>query len=269
MDIDHLSAVSQTLIIPVWARAMESRHAQPLFEDRLAEELMNRLKPDTSDFQNAKLSQVGTACRTVIFDEEVTDFIEKHPQSIVINLGAGLDTRAFRLSRLPFAAWYEIDLPEVMALRESLLANADPRVHTIAADVLKPEWCEQIVKEADQAVLMIAEGLSMYFSEAQVQAWLSLLASRFPGALMLLEVLCPLMARNQRLHDAVKNGARFQWTVRHSRDIESYDSRLRWVGDRLLIEKAPARWGIYYFFARLPWLGTWLNQRIVKIRFQQ
>lgn len=43
---------------------------------------------------------------------------------MVVNIGCGLDTRYQRIKEKKNAVFYELDLPEVMALRERLLPPA-------------------------------------------------------------------------------------------------------------------------------------------------
>ncbi|XTD37220.1 hypothetical protein AB4I99_16335 [Citrobacter murliniae] len=51
--------VSDTLLIPLWMRAEESRRPDRLFEDKEAEELVKLLSVDFSKFENKKLTRVG------------------------------------------------------------------------------------------------------------------------------------------------------------------------------------------------------------------
>lgn len=66
--------------------------------------------------KGGKLTQVGVAVRTRILDTALLKYLSTHPAAVVINLGAGLDTRHNR-PQCRNHDWYEIDLPESISLR--------------------------------------------------------------------------------------------------------------------------------------------------------
>jgi O-methyltransferase involved in polyketide biosynthesis len=92
-------------------------------------------------------------------------------------LGAGLDTRFFRVDD-GRVRWYELDLPQSIALRRRFLQDS-PRHTMLAASALDFGWMDDI--EARPHTLIIAEGLLMYFDEADVRRLLLALAERFRG----------------------------------------------------------------------------------------
>ncbi|MBO0881668.1 MAG: class I SAM-dependent methyltransferase [Mycobacterium sp.] len=66
------------------------------------------------------------------------DHVDSHPSAAGRFLGAGLDTRAFRLDLPAGLNWYEIDRHEVLTTKEHVLAGCAPqcRRQTITADVI-------------------------------------------------------------------------------------------------------------------------------------
>lgn len=208
-----LAEVPATLLVPLWARAEEQKRSDPLVRDPRSAEILRALDFDFSRFSGGWMSQLGCCIRTVILDREVQRFLDAHPGSTVINLGCGLDTRVSRLSG--YACWYDLDLPEVIALRSHFFTETEQR-HMIASSVLDSGWMERIM--APGPVLIIAEGLFMYFSEEEVTSLLDALARYFPKAVLLVEMLAPLLVGRNRMHDVVKN-ASFKWTLSDSRDF--------------------------------------------------
>lgn len=105
--------------------------------------MMNKLDYDFNKFAKAKWSQIGTVVRSHIFDKEAQDFLHQHQNAVCINLAAGLDTRFYRLD-CGRADWYNFDLPEVMALRRTLLPEEPENVHNIGRSILirpgYPRW---------------------------------------------------------------------------------------------------------------------------------
>jgi O-methyltransferase involved in polyketide biosynthesis len=88
----------------------------PIVRDERAAELISQIKYDFSKFERARLSQLGVSIRTRLLDDAVMDFLGRNERAVVINLGAGLDTRYERLGRYG-QDWYELDVPEAIELR--------------------------------------------------------------------------------------------------------------------------------------------------------
>ena len=65
------SIVAETLLIPLYMRAKESRRVNPILNDKAAERLADSLEYDYSQFDGAKLSEVGCVVRGWYFDRLV------------------------------------------------------------------------------------------------------------------------------------------------------------------------------------------------------
>ena len=107
---------------------------------------------------------------------------ELPPIRQVVVIGAGMDTRSYRLS-LPHVHWFEIDMPEVVSLKEQLLAEH------VDSSALRVKQCTRIafnLKESNtgdlrsvlaahghaaaEPTLFLMEGLVMYLSPAEIRA---------------------------------------------------------------------------------------------------
>ncbi len=104
----------------------------------------------------------------MLIDETVKRFIVRYPNANIVNLGAGLDTLAQRIGDCS-AHFYQLDLPEVIALREHLLP-AMPNETLIAASFLAIDWADEI--DTRQPTLLVASGLFYYFEMEKVQQFL-------------------------------------------------------------------------------------------------
>ena len=67
------------------------------------------------------MSALGCVVRSRYYDQRVESFIRLNARPVVVNVGCGLDTRFQRIAERRNAVFYELDLPEVMAIREKLL----------------------------------------------------------------------------------------------------------------------------------------------------
>ena len=94
------------------------------------------------------------------------------PASQVVLLGAGLDTRPFRLDVPPDVEWFEVDRRRVLAAKDELLAGETPRCrrHTVGAD-LREDWVTPLLGagyDRNATTLWLAEGLFFYLTEPMI-----------------------------------------------------------------------------------------------------
>ena len=116
------NVVAETLLIPLYMRAKESRRkGDAILKDTMAEQLVDSIEYDYSQFDGAKMSEVGCVVRGKYFDDAIRRFILSHPHPVVVNVGCGLDTRYQRIGNDQAAVFYELDLPEVIDLRRKLI----------------------------------------------------------------------------------------------------------------------------------------------------
>ena len=78
--------VAETLLIPLYMRAKESRRKDAILKDKMAEQLIACIEYDYSKFDGAKLSEVGCVVRGRYFDDAVRRFIDNHSRPIVVNV---------------------------------------------------------------------------------------------------------------------------------------------------------------------------------------
>lgn len=119
-----LGPAQETLLIPLYGRAMEMRNRRPWMRDERAVELVDSIDYDFSKFKKGSL--IGSVLRGAIFDDWVGEFLREHPGGSVIEIGAGLNTRYERLDN-GTAKWLEIDLPDAMDLRRRFFEETERR----------------------------------------------------------------------------------------------------------------------------------------------
>lgn len=176
------------------ARARESGRPDRLFADPWAAGLAG----DAGWARLRASEQVGgenrfLPVRTRFFDDVVTEAASWARQ--VVLLGAGLDTRAYRLGLPADICVYEIDLPDLMAHKEAMLQAADARAtchrRAVSAD-LQGDWPTALLAAGFDRGLptaWLAEGLVFYLDAASVEQLLTRAASLSTAhALMALDV---------------------------------------------------------------------------------
>lgn len=97
--VDFKSIVAETLLIPLYMRAKESRRKDAILRDEMAEYLVENIEYDYTRFDGAKMSEIGCVVRGRYFDDAVRRFIVSHKNPIVVNVGCGLDTRYQRIGK--------------------------------------------------------------------------------------------------------------------------------------------------------------------------
>lgn len=232
----NLGGVAETMLIPVYFRAIASKMKKPALMDTKAIELVDKIDYDFSKFSDSyrmrdannltrayilyinKMTRMGITTRTIYLDRETNEFIKENPHCNCINIGCGLDTRFFRVDNGKIG-WYDVDLTSVIDVREKLIAKED-RVITIKGSAFEKDWTNKIV-QPNLPTLIIIEGMLMYFDEEDVKKLLDIIAKAFPHCTILLEASSPLTVKNSNKRPTVlKTSAVFKWGIKSGKEIE-------------------------------------------------
>ena len=116
-----LSGVPETMLQTIYARAKESG-GRGTIHDTKAEEIVGKLDYDFTLAEKDTAMHSGVIARTIVLDRLTKAWLGAHPGAVVVNIACGLDTRCYRMSG--YAHWYNLDLPETMAVREKLLPES-------------------------------------------------------------------------------------------------------------------------------------------------
>lgn len=164
-------------MITLYARSVETQRADSLLSDSKAVEIAERTNYDFSKYSKGWASQLGVIIRVREYDRIVKNFLETHPGAVIINLGCGLCTRFTRLDNRE-VRWYEVDFPEVIALRRSFFQETE-RYRFIPQSILDFTWIDQIERNPNQPLMVLMEGVSPYLSGVENRAILLNIRDRF------------------------------------------------------------------------------------------
>ena len=240
------SVVAETLLIPLYMRAKESRRKDAILRDRQAEQLVESIEYDYSKFDGAKLSAIGCVVRGLYFDNAIRRFIATRKNPIVVNVGCGLDTRYQRIEEHDKAIFYEMDLPEVIDLRRDLLPEPAGD-HYIAGSLLETQWMDDLRKKHPEGeFIIVIEGVLMYFYEKQVRQLLTRLADRFSGSEVWFDVCGPMMANSKYIKPDSLRGheAQIRSGLKDGHEVENWEPRLQLIDQALYQKFFPKRWGL-------------------------
>jgi methyltransferase (TIGR00027 family) len=245
----NLDGVAETLLIPLYIRAMEAQRPDALIKDEKAVELVKQLSSDgpiryDSDWiKQTPMAEANKVLRIMLtreMDRYVRDFLSRHPEAVVVHIGCGLDTRFDRVAEPNSQVeWYDLDLPDVIDLRRKLIGDEGGRYHLLGCSVLEPAWLEAVRVHRGRPSLFLAEGVFMYFTEAQVKSLVLTLRDHFPGAELVFDAWRPfeIWLGNFVL------GGRLRWGFWRGQELEGWgdpSTSLRAGGIRLLDE-----WGYF------------------------
>lgn len=160
--ITKLTPVERTAFVTAYARAVDSRWPRPILGDTLSDEIVAKIDYDFQALGVPASAIRQTALRAKMLDDRTRSFIAEHPDGVVVSLGAGLDTGMQRVEPPATVDWYNVDLPNVIALRDDVLP-ADEHAYSVAASLADDDWTDQI--PSDRPTMLVADGLLAFLSE--------------------------------------------------------------------------------------------------------
>ncbi|MGE5250381.1 MAG: class I SAM-dependent methyltransferase [Bacteroidota bacterium] len=251
----RLQDVSETLLIPLYVRAKEHQRRDALIRDDRAAGMVQRIDYNFSKIRIQEHDEVGILLRVREFDRRARAFMSAHPSAVVVHIGCGLDTRFDRVDDAQ-VEWFDLDLPPVMELRGALLDEPCPRHHSLAASVFDPGWMEQVAGLQPRPILFLAEGVLLYFEEAQVRSLFLSLRERFPGAELVADASTPLgvWLHNFQLVFS-RLSARLHWGMSDPQEPEAWAAGIRLLEAWYYFDAPEPRFGAAQWMARFPLLG--------------
>jgi O-methyltransferase involved in polyketide biosynthesis len=233
----QLGCIQETMLVPLYLRAVESRSSHPILRDPKAAEMVDSIDWDFRRF-GQPTRVLGCALRCAIFDGFAQAFMARHPGGTVVEVGAGLNTRFERLDN-GTVHWFDLDLPDVVEQRRRFFVDTARR-RTLACSVLDPAWVAH-VRQSPGPYCFLAETVLVYLVEEQVRSALSLIASSFPGASVALDTTTRMaVERANRDHASRNLDARFAWPCEDPRAVEDWGIGLRLVETHSVVDAARA-----------------------------
>ena len=239
---DAIRGVSDTALLAAGWRAMESSRPDALFRDPLAARLAGE--------RGLRIAQTlpdgawVVAIRTVVIDAFLRSAISSGTDTI-LNIGAGLDTRPYRMDLPPSVRWFEVDHPSVIERKAALLRD---ETHVCPVERLginlaergaRRELFERIAATSVRA-MALTEGVVGYLSVDEAGALADDLCALPPCDLWLTEYFSRRLLRSYQKHQPLREvPVRFDpanwneffsergWRVREVRYLGEESRRLR------------------------------------------
>jgi methyltransferase (TIGR00027 family) len=187
-----MKPISKTAFYCCGVRMQDAEREQPVCGDTYAKVFMNeeglQILEKFKDETRPNTSNVG---RHRLIDDLLREELLANPNLTVVIIGAGFDTRAFRLKG---GTWIELDEPQVIAYKEERLpaATSENELRRISIDFATDSLEEKLAPFSGRSpVTVVIEGVLMYLEEAAIGKLLETLGQLFPRH----KVICDLMTR--------------------------------------------------------------------------
>jgi O-methyltransferase involved in polyketide biosynthesis len=247
-----LTKEKETLLLTLYAKALDYRSKRPILGDRAADEIVRSIDYDFAKFKSFDNDNM-TVMRAKQYDDWIREFIGKHPKGMILYLGCGLDTRVMRIDPPPEISWYDLDYPEVIDFRKQFIAER-PGYAMLTSSITSPEWLEDLPR--DRPVMIVAEGVLEYVQEGEVEILLNRLTSHFEHGEIAFDVLNSFAVRSGRRQLEAATGAAHTWAVDDTSTIDRLDPQLRKTAELSVfalpsVRKLPLRFRVLFTVARL------------------
>lgn len=144
------------------------------------------------------------SARQTFFDTIVDRYLSQLSQFVI--LGAGFDTRAFRLPKTEQVRSYEVDTPKTQAIKRQTLEKAGvdaSGVTFVAADFEKEDWLVKLVEagfDPGQPALFLMEGVIIYLDREAIESTFRKIASLAKGSLVAFDYYTSVAFESQEFY---------------------------------------------------------------------
>lgn len=218
-----MKPISQTAFYCAGVRMRDAELEKPVCGDVYARAFMNEdgLKI-LEKFNDETWPNSSNVARHRIIDDLLREELAANPKLCVVIIGAGFDSRAYRLNG---GTWVELDEPQVIAYKNERLpvAKATNELQRIAIDFATDSLEEKLSSFAGgRPLVVVIEGVFMYLEQETIRQLLQTLHRLFPQH----KLICDLMNRSffekygRTIHEKLTGmGASFKFTADNPEEL--------------------------------------------------
>lgn len=262
----HLTKVQETLLITLYAKAVDNRSNHPILFDSKADEWVEMI-----DYDFTKLNSWGNDNLIVVrakqYDDWIQEFISRNPACVVLHLGCGLDTRVIRINPPSTVIWFDVDFPDVIQLRKNFYEDYDG-YRMIESSIVNTDWLKEI--PTGRPALIVAEGVLEYLTGEEVKGLLNRLTERFAHGQIMFDVMNSFAIQSAKSAKSEPTSGLHTWEVDDLQEVDAFDPKLKRenaisIFHSPFIRKLPLRYHLLY---RLIALVPKLRNMIRLLRYQ-
>jgi methyltransferase (TIGR00027 family) len=251
-----LSGVSETLMVTLCARAEDAARPNSILRDTWAARVLDQLNYTYPRTLGDKGLFASVVLRARLLDAWMAEFLNAHPEATVLHLACGLDSRALRLAWGPRVRWIDVDLPDVVELRQQVFPPLGGDYRLVAASVTEDAWLEDV--PADRPTAVVMEGLLPYLERAEAERLVERICARFPSGQIMFEIVGRWFLRLQALNRPIwRTGAVMRFGLDDERELLTVSPKLR-VRDVVRAWQIPGRETFPWYLYFILWVYSWI-----------
>lgn len=187
-----MNPISKTAFFCCGIRADDARSPGPICADIYAEDFMTGDgRAVYAPFSGNTRRNASNVVRARIVYDEIARHLKVNKDLQIVNIGAGFDSRAYRLAG---GRWFEFDEPAIVEHKNAALAteSCPNPLRRRAVDFSAGELPAALHEcDRDAETVIVIEGVFMYLDKAQIDELLGTLSDYFPNHTL----ICDLMNR--------------------------------------------------------------------------
>ncbi|PRQ03843.1 Leucine carboxyl methyltransferase [Enhygromyxa salina] len=232
VQVDHIRGAPATALMVLEPKAFHAEKVPRedwLLDFSKARDICERLSDAearteaSSALMRMMTSSVFLVVRAKSFEDLLDKYLAELDDPVVVHFGCGLSDRCERYKSridagLPF---YDVDFPDMIALRHEFYEERT-NYAMIGSDLSQHAWIEQLEPDhRARPFIFVAEGLTPYLSEAQLQDLFSTLKAQFPGCIFIFDTYSKLKIKSSQKVVA-KYGVEMQFTNEDPAEIQAW-----------------------------------------------
>lgn len=255
-----MNTISNTAYYCCGIRMEDARKKHSVCNDKYAEKFMDERGLQIFEpFKSEKWPNISCITRCKLIDDHLLRELAKNKQTSIITIGAGFDTRPYRLAG---GNWLEIDEPQIINYKnEKLPIESCPNtLKRISIDFSRESLTEKLAEasSSDHTIIVI-EGVFIYLDDEAIETTLKAIQALFPKHTL----YCDLMTKkfftqfSQSIHEKlIESGGKF--TERPDFPEEIFTRHHYKKIEHLATIRGARKLGILWQQVKVPKFMSWL-----------
>lgn len=253
------------LLQPMWLRSRESLVDDGLVYDPIAAKACRQCELSVECLSgDIDQKQLLHATLTNLCDIRVKMFLQTYPNAWVLNVGAGLDTRFYRLDN-GICHWIELDVSEHLVWRQKLF-HKNERYQLLCGSVNNTEWLDALPIPNKAPVLIVCDQVLLGCSIENIADFVQSLGCHFVNA-----QACFIVAGDKASTSLGKK----MGSISYQHGMQSPTRKflqwlpwLEWVKSYSPLEEECGRWKFWQkLISKMPLLKNRLTPILIEVRW--
>ena len=193
-----MNGVNKTLYIPLYGKAFVSKKGI-ILDDKTAEQIWEKEGFELKGKSASKWLAYYMGMRSAVFDNWLEEQMEADEEAVILHVGCGMDSRIKRVGA-DGHLWYDVDFPAVIQERKHYYQE-DEFYHMVESDARENAWIQTL--PADKSVIIVMEGVTMYFKPEELNRLLKELTNHFGRVTILMDCYTDFAAKASKYKNPI------------------------------------------------------------------